>query len=111
MQDLIKNMPEGREIDKAEYAAREENIRLRLLELQKQLAASGKALLILMNGVEGSGRGQTTKKLLEWFDARGVETTAFWIPDAEEAVHPPLRRFWNKLPLRGRTAIFFGSWY
>lgn len=111
MNEILKTMVVGAELDKAEYKAREEKIRIRLLELQRQLAASKKSLLILMNGVEGSGKGETVKKMLEWLDARGVETTAFWTPDAEEAEYPPLWRFWNKLPLTGRIGIFFGSWY
>jgi AMP-polyphosphate phosphotransferase len=111
MQDILKTMAAGSEIDKAEYKVREEKLRLRLQELQKRLAASKKSALILMNGVEGSGKGETTKKILEWLDARGVETTAFWTPNNAEAEYPPLWRFWNKLPARGRMGIFFGSWY
>ncbi len=111
MQNILKTMSPASEIDKADYKAREEKIRLRLLELQKELAVSKKSVLILMNGVEGSGKGETTKKILEWVDARGVETTAFWTPEAEDAEYPQLWRFWNKLPLRGRMGIFFGSWY
>ena len=111
LEELLKNVATATEIEKTEYKAREENIRLRLLALQKELAVSKKAVLILMNGVEGSGKGETTKKLLEWLDARGVETTAFWTASAEESENPPLWRFWNKLPARGRLGIFFGSWY
>lgn len=111
MANILKSIQPGREIDKAEYKAREEKIRVRLLELQRHLAASKKAVLILMNGVEGSGKGETTKKMLEWLDARGVETTAFWTPNAEAVEHPPLWRFWNHLPANGRIGIFFGSWY
>lgn len=111
MRDLFTTMTPGDDIDKDEYRRREGQLHLRLLDIQKQLAASKKAALILMNGVEGSGKGETAKKMLEWFDARGVETTAFWTPDATEAEHPPLWRFWNKLPLAGRIGVFFGSWY
>lgn len=111
MTDVLATMTGAAEIDKAEYRSREEKIRIRLLELQKILAKSGKAVLILMNGVEGSGKGETTKKLLEWIDARGVETTAFWTPAGEESEYPPHWRFWNKLPAHGRMGIFFGSWY
>lgn len=111
LEEILKKIASTDEIDKVEYKSREEAIRLRLLELQKQLAVSKKSVLILMNGVEGSGKGETTRKLLEWLDARGVETTAFWTPNAEESDNPPLWRFWNKLPLRGRIGIFFGSWY
>ncbi len=98
-------------IEKAEYKAREESLRLRLLALQKELAVSNRGILILMNGVEGSGKGETTRKLLEWLDARGIETNAFWTAQGEEAEHPPLWRFWQKIPARGRIGIFFGSWY
>ncbi|HMV37390.1 MAG TPA: hypothetical protein PKD60_15925, partial [Turneriella sp.] len=55
MTDVLATMTGAAEIEKAEYKEREEKIRIRLLELQKMLATSGKAVLILMNGVEGSG--------------------------------------------------------
>jgi len=111
MKAILKNMIAAVQIEKAEYKVREESLRMRLLSLQKELATSNRAILILMNGVEGSGKGETTRKLLEWLDARGVETNAFWTAQGEEAEHPPLWRFWQKLPARGRIGIFFGSWY
>ncbi len=111
MKAFLRNMTAAVQIDKAEYKVREESLRMRLLSLQKELATSNRAILILMNGVEGSGKGETTRKLLEWLDARGVETNAFWTAQGEEAEHPPLWRFWQKLPARGRIGIFFGSWY
>ena len=111
MTDVLATLADGTEIEKAEYKEREEKVRIRLLELQKILAGSNRSVLILMNGAEGSGKGETTKKLLEWLDARGVETTAFWTPDSAEAEYPPHWRFWNKLPGHGRIGIFFGSWY
>lgn len=77
MKTILKTMTPAVQIEKADYKVREESLRIRLLALQKDLAASDRAILILMNGVEGSGKGETTRKLLEWLDARGVETNAF----------------------------------
>jgi polyphosphate:AMP phosphotransferase len=111
MKTILKTMTPAVQIEKADYKVREESLRIRLLALQKDLAASDRAILILMNGVEGSGKGETTRKLLEWLDARGVETNAFWTAQGEESEHPPLWRFWQKIPARGRVGIFFGSWY
>ncbi|HNA80739.1 MAG TPA: hypothetical protein PKY99_14855, partial [Turneriella sp.] len=62
LEEILKKIASTDEIDKVEYKSREEAIRLRLLELQKQLAVSKKSVLILMNGVEGSGKGETTRK-------------------------------------------------
>lgn len=111
MKPVPRNMIPSFPIEKAEYKARQESLRLRLLALQKELAISNQSVLILMNGVEGSGKGETTRKLLEWLDARGIETNAFWTAQGEESEHPPLWRFWQKIPARGRMGIFFGSWY
>jgi AMP-polyphosphate phosphotransferase len=111
MQNLAPPLTHTADLSKSDYKAREATLRLELLEVQKQLATSGKAVLILMNGVEGSGKGETIKKLLEWIDARGVEVTAFWTASGEFEEHPMLWRFWNKLPPKGRMGIFFGSWY
>jgi len=44
-------------------------------------------------------------------DPRHIRTLAFGQPTPEEAVRPPMRRYWNELPAKGRTGIVFGSWY
>jgi len=96
---------------KEEIEIRENEITLRLLAAQRQLAGSKKAALVLIDGPEKRGKVEAMQKLLEWCDARGVETIAFSKPTLTEKAHPRFWRYWQKLPMQGRMAIFFDSWY
>jgi AMP-polyphosphate phosphotransferase len=86
-------------------------IRTELLAEQRRLANEPLAVVVLIGGVEGAGKGETVNLLLEWLDARGIEVHAMWDPTDEERERPPMWRFWRVLPRQGRIGIFFGSWY
>jgi polyphosphate:AMP phosphotransferase len=102
----------GRTVTKEDYAAREPRLRTELLELQTRLKADGKfPLLILINGVDGAGKGETVNLLHEWMDPRFLQAVAFGPPTDEEAARPPFWRYWRALAPRGRTGIYFGNWY
>ena len=101
----------GRKISKEAYAAREPALRAALLAAQVLAKESNRAVIILVSGVEGAGKGEVVDRLNEWLDARGVRTHAFWDHSADEAERPPYWRFWQALPPRGSIAVMFGSWY
>ncbi len=101
----------GHVVSKEEYREAVPKLRERLLAAQKALADSNLALVVLMGGVEGAGKSHAVNRLLEWMDARGIETHALSETTDEERERPPMWRFWRLLPARGRMAIFLGSWY
>ena len=68
-------------------------------------------MVVLVGGVEGAGKAEIVNLLLEWMDARGIQTHAMGDQSDEEADRPPMWRYWRLLPPRGRMGIFFGSWY
>jgi polyphosphate:AMP phosphotransferase len=67
--------------------------------------------VVLVNGVDGAGKGDTVNKFNEWLDPRHVRTRAFGDPTEDERMRPPMWRFWQALPAKGKIAILFGSWY
>ena len=101
----------GRTVSREEYEAEESKLRLDLLEAQRALQKAGVPVVLLLAGADGAGKGETVKKLLEWLDARGLDTHAFGPPTDEERERPRWWRYWMSLPPRGRIGIFFGSWY
>ncbi|HEX7628737.1 MAG TPA: polyphosphate:AMP phosphotransferase, partial [Candidatus Methylomirabilis sp.] len=101
----------GVSVDKEAYKREVPSLREGLLAAQKELAASNLAVVVVIGGVEGAGKAETVNQLLEWVDARGVETHAMGVPTDEERERPPMWRFWRLLPARGRMGIFLGSWY
>lgn len=101
----------GNRIDKATYKAQEPELRTALLDLQRELAASHLAVLIIIGGVEGAGKEETVNLLQEWMDARGIEVYAPWDTTDEERERPRLWRYWRALPPQSKIGIMFGSWY
>lgn len=87
-------------------------LRTQLLQAQYQhLQKKDRALLILVGGIDGAGKGDTINLLNEWMDPRHIHTMAFPPPNKHEKAYPPLYRFWVNLPPKGETGIVFGSGY
>jgi polyphosphate:AMP phosphotransferase len=101
----------GRKLSKEEYAAELPAVRARLLAAQFALRSTKVPVIVVIAGADGSGKGDTVNRLLEWLDPRGVETNVFGPRTDEERDRPAAWRFWRTLPARGRIGIFFGSWY
>jgi len=101
----------GRSLSKKEFKQAEQQFRAELLQLQQQLAGLNVPVLIIVAGVEGSGKGDVVNCLNKWFDSRGIMTHAFWDETDEETARPEYWRYWMSLPARGSISIMFGGWY
>jgi polyphosphate:AMP phosphotransferase len=102
----------GHSIDKDTYEAAVPALREALLEAQYELKQQARfPVIILINGIEGAGKGETVKLLNEWMDPRLIEVRTFDQPTDEELAHPPAWRYWRQLPAKGRMGVFFGNWY
>ncbi len=101
----------GRTLSKEEYTAAEPELRTELLDLQRQLHRADFPVIVLVNGVDGAGKGAVINMLNEWMDTRNIQTTAFDAPTEEERHRPPYWRYWMALPPKGRIGIFTGAWY
>jgi polyphosphate:AMP phosphotransferase len=108
---MLETAEVGRSVGREEFEAEEPKLRLELLEAQRGLQKAGVPVVVLFAGADGSGKGETVKRVLEWLDARGLDTHAFGPPTDEERERPRWWRYWMRLPPRGRIGIFFGSWY
>jgi len=102
----------GSALDADRFEAEAMVLRESLLNAQFDLADhSNRAVLILLNGADGAGKGQVLNRLYEWLDPRTLATLAYDINDRRDLRHPPAWRFWRDLPQRGRIGIMIGSWY
>jgi polyphosphate:AMP phosphotransferase len=102
----------GHRIGKKDYKLREPVLRAALLRAQYDLLAKAKfPVIILVNGVDGAGKGETVNLLNAWMDPRHIRTEAFGAMGQEDRAHPEMWRFWQALPAKGRIGILFGSWY
>ena len=102
----------GHKIDKETYEAAVPALREALLEAQFELSQQARfPVIILLNGIEGAGKGETIKQLNEWMDPRVIQVETFDQQSDEELARPPYWRYWRRLPPKGRTGVFFGNWY
>ena len=69
------------------------------------------AVVVLLAGISGGGRSETANKLNEWMDPRHIVTRAFDRPSAIDGHFPPMWRYWQALPPRGRIGIALNGWY
>jgi polyphosphate:AMP phosphotransferase len=102
----------GHRLGKKQFRREEPKLRERLLAAQYALLGDGKfPVIVLVNGVDGAGKGETVNLFNEWMDPRHIHTNAFGAMTDEERDRPEMWRFWRSLPPRGRIGILFGSWY
>jgi polyphosphate:AMP phosphotransferase len=101
----------GHTIDKETYLQDAPRVRADLLAAQQELTHANGSVIVIVTGFSGAGRSETVNLLLEWMDARGIQTHALRKPTDEELQRPPMWRFWRELPPHGRIGIYFGAWY
>lgn len=106
----------GHAMDRKAYKKAEPVLREALLQAQFQLLETRQhAVVVLVNGVDGAGKGETVNLFNEWMDPRHIRTEAFTTrpdgqPDPEHG-RPAMWRFWQVLPPKGHVGILFGNWY
>ena len=95
-------------------AAREKTAKLcqRIGELQELLHANARhAVLILLQGMDTSGKDGAARHVLECVNPAGVETANFKAPSAEELAHDYLWRIHQRVPRYGNIGVFNRSHY
>ncbi|HSJ55387.1 MAG TPA: polyphosphate kinase 2 family protein, partial [Anaerolineae bacterium] len=84
----------------------------RLLELQEVLWAEGKhAVLIVLQGMDASGKDGTIEHVFHGVNPQGCQVTGFKVPTKEELDHDFLWRVHKAVPRRGMMGIFNRSHY
>ncbi len=102
----------GHTIDKERFDKEEPELRKALLTAQYELVESKAfSVVIIIGGVDGAGKGDLINLLNEWMDPRHLSTNALRPVGEDPSGRPPMWRFWSALPLKGRVALFVGSWY
>lgn len=89
----------------------------RLEELQERLFAaarggdSNRRVLLVLQGMDTSGKGGTVRHVVGQLDPNGTRLTAFKAPTEEERAHDFLWRIRSQLPVAGEVGIFDRSHY
>lgn len=97
---------------KEEYKSALPELRQEFLNLQLQLVESRNApVIIVIEGVDGSGKAELVNKIYEWGDPHYLRTNAYNFESTSEDYYPPMWRYWTALPAKGKIGFFLGSWY
>jgi polyphosphate kinase 2 (PPK2 family) len=80
--------------------------------MQRKVGDNGLMVMIVFEGMDGAGKGGAIKRLTQHLDPRGFRVHSLGpAGDLEQGQHF-LRRYWMRLPKRGRISIFDDySWY
>jgi PPK2 family polyphosphate:nucleotide phosphotransferase len=104
--------------DKQEGKAALESLGDGLADLQERLYAEatadvghGRAVLLVLQGMDTSGKGGVLRHTVGLVDPQGLAITSFKAPTEEELEHDFLWRIRNALPTKGRIGVFDRSHY
>lgn len=98
--------------DKEKTKAKTEELVKEMAAMQKVLYAEGKrSLLIVLQGIDGSGKDGLVAKVFTGLNPFGVNVAAFKAPSEEERSHDFLWRVHHKCPAKGMIQIFNRSHY
>lgn len=102
----------GKHTDKESAAVELAKNEERMRALQYRLYASSKnAVLIILQGVDASGKDGTVAHVFSAMNPQGVIVASFKEPTAEEQAHDFLWRVHKRVPARGLVGIFNRSQY
>ena len=107
---MLENIDLSREVEKEAYKAAKEEADLKLAELQRRAKEVGIPVVVVYEGWSAAGKGTLINELILPLDPRGFTVHSMQDPNTEESRRPFLWRFWNRLPVRGRMAIFDRGW-
>jgi PPK2 family polyphosphate:nucleotide phosphotransferase len=89
-----------------------ERYEAKLTQMQRLLHGNGtKALLIVLQGIDASGKDGTCWQVIGAMNPLGVKTTSFKQPSPEERAHDFLWRVHPHAPGKGEVAVFNRSHY
>ena len=102
--------------DKADGEKALQELAPELEELQERLFADGTAdgrrsILLVLQGMDTSGKGGTLRSTVGLMDPQGVRITSFKAPTEEERKHDFLWRVTKALPPEGLVGVFDRSHY
>jgi len=110
LKDISTLPPE--DMKKKKFEAKTIDMVIKIGELQHKLYAEGKqSLLVILQGMDASGKDGTVKTVFADCNPTGIDTFAFKKPTEEEFAHDFLWRVHHKTPRKGYMMIFNRSHY
>ena len=98
-------------IDRDSYKETMKMLSIEMGRLQRRAKEEKIPILIILEGLDASGKGAVISELLMSLDPRGYNVYSNNKESEEEQLRPLFWRFWKNLPGEGEITIFDRSWY
>jgi len=98
-------------IDKARYAEHLEGLELELNDMARWLQASGRRVLVIVEGRDTAGKGGVISAITGSLNPRQVRAVALGKPAERERTQWYFQRYVPYLPAAGEMVLFDRSWY
>ncbi len=108
---MLKSIDPCVKIDKAQWHSRRDVLDSDLAQLQRDMRAAGIPLVVVIDGLDGAGKGETIGRIIAPLDPRGYSVHTLSKPAEDEKLRPFLWRFWQGIPKAGAISIFDRGWY
>ena len=97
-------------LSKSDYKIREQELRLKLLQLQFKASKKNKSVIIVIAGDDRTGRHETINQLTAWLDPRFIRVNAYGPSEKLDEQKPFFWRYWRDLPAAGHLGIYLREW-
>lgn len=96
---------------KKEQKKQLEALYIELVKLQKDIIASGRKLVIVLEGRDAAGKDGTIKRIIKHLSPRETRVVALAKPSDREQTEWYFQRYTPFLPASGELVLFNRSWY
>ena len=94
-----------------EYERELTKLQIELLKLQNHVKEKGLKVLMIFEGRDAAGKGETIKRITEHLNPRGARVVALEKPSDIERTQWYFQRYTQYLPSAGEIVFFDRSWY
>jgi polyphosphate:AMP phosphotransferase len=108
---MLETLDLKAKLEKESYRESLPRFRAELRDLQQAIHSARIPVVVLFEGWDASGKGDSIANLVYPLDPRGFKVFTIQRPNEEEALRPFLWRFSTRLPSRGNFVFFDRSWY
>ena len=98
-------------LKRKQYEAKLDELHMELVKMQYWIKATGKKLVILVEGRDAAGKGGAIKCVAEPLNPRGCRIVALGKPSDTERTQWYFQRYVAHLPAAGEIVLFDRSWY
>lgn len=108
---MLENIDLSKSVKNGEYKESMETLEAELGELQRKAWELKIPIIIVFEGWHASGMAEDINNFILPLDPRGYDFHTMTAPCYRDLLKPFLLRFWAKIPVKGKIAIFDRSWY